>query len=176
MNDFSARIFIETPRLYVRTWSHNDIEDLYEVMSNPATHYHSNENPWNIERCKGLVDYCKKNDFGKKPGTFNCPLICRKNGHLIGLVALNRYLKDKNIPEIEFTINQNFWSKGYATEIGKAVLEYGFKKCDFPAIIGFTSPDNLASRKVMHKIGMKYQGQKRLNSQLYSFYQAEKAV
>ncbi|QSH40221.1 GNAT family N-acetyltransferase [Lentisphaerota bacterium ZTH] len=173
MNDFSARIFIETPRLYVRTWSQDDIEDLYNVMSNPAVHQYTAEKPWNIERCFEQIDYCIKNKFGQSPGLFNCPLICRKNGHLIGLVGLNPYLKDKNIPEIEFFINQSFWSKGYATEIGAAILEYGFKKCGFASITGLTSQENIASKKVLHKIGMRFVGNEPKNKKIYSFYQAK---
>jgi [ribosomal protein S5]-alanine N-acetyltransferase len=61
----------------------------------------------------------------------------------------NPFLEDENIPEIEWTISPDHWGNGYATEIGRAMLTYGFAVARFPAIMGFALPQHKASRRVM---------------------------
>jgi RimJ/RimL family protein N-acetyltransferase len=92
---------------------------------------------------------------------------------LIGDVGLNPFLEEERIPEIEWQISPEHWGKGYATEIGLAMLTYGFLEARFPAIMGFALQDHLISRKVMEKIGMTYRYDKEVDGQIKSFYRIE---
>lgn len=56
--------------------------------------------------------------------------------------------------EIGWRIASPFWNKGYATEAALAVLQFAFEKTDLQEIVSFTTSKNLASRRVMEKIGM----------------------
>ena len=47
-----------------------------------------------------------------------------------------------------------FWNHGYATEGALALLRFGFEEVGLEEIVSFTVADNLASRRVMEKIGM----------------------
>lgn len=107
-------------------------------------------------------------------GTFNCPLILRATDQLIGNVGLNPFLEDERMPEIEWQIDPEHWGKGYATEIGRAMLAYGFQEADFPAIIGFALSQHAASRRVMEKIGMTYLYDKEDQENSRSFYRIER--
>lgn len=57
-------------------------------------------------------------------------------------------------PEIEWQFGVEFWNKGYATEVGKTVIEAAFKKSNITKIYGMANPKNIASMTVMKKIGM----------------------
>ena len=50
------------------------------------------------------------------------------------------------------------WGQGVATEAARTVLDYGFRELGFDPIVGTIHPDNAASVRVMHKIGMKHMG------------------
>jgi [ribosomal protein S5]-alanine N-acetyltransferase len=93
---------------------------------------------------------------------------------LIGDVGLNPFLKDERIPEIEWQISPEHWGKGYATEIGRAMLSYGFQEAGFPAIMGFALSHHVTSRRVMEKIGMTYLYDKEDHGQTKSFYRIER--
>ena len=56
--------------------------------------------------------------------------------------------------EIGWRLASLHWNKGYATEGARAVLDYAFKQLKLDEIVSFTVPHNLASRRVMEKIGM----------------------
>jgi len=57
---------------------------------------------------------------------------------------------------IGWRICVDHWGKGYATEGAKAALEYGFSKLQLKEIVATCAVENAGSRKVMEKIGMKY--------------------
>ena len=167
------KIFIQSQRLYVRTWKPSDLDAWYQVMSHPQTHLYTGEEPWSREETKSQLEWLLDHRIGWEPGTFNCPLILRATNLLIGRVGLNPFLEDEHIPEIEWTISPQYWGKGYATEIGRAMLAYGFKEAEFPAIMGFALPQHWLSKRVMEKIGMIYLNDKAHHGKLYSFYRIE---
>jgi RimJ/RimL family protein N-acetyltransferase len=60
--------------------------------------------------------------------------------------------------EIGWRIRRTEWNQGYATEAAKACLDFGFKNLGLKKIYSFTSVHNLASERVMQKIGLKREG------------------
>jgi len=144
------------------------------VVSHPRTNINrSDKEPWLREQAQAWLEWHLDHRIGWEKATFNCPLILRATDQFIGSVGLNPFLEDENIPEIEWTISPDHWGKGYATEIGRAMLTYGFEVANFPAIMGFALPQHKASRRVMEKIGMTYLHDKEYQGQIRSFYRIE---
>ena len=56
--------------------------------------------------------------------------------------------------EIGWRLAADAWGVGYATEGARGVLAYGFGALGLRDIVSFTVPENLASRRVMERIGM----------------------
>ena len=56
--------------------------------------------------------------------------------------------------EIGWRLAKEFWNRGYATEGASACLEHGAAELGFDKIYSFTSVNNLASQRVMQKLGM----------------------
>ncbi|CDZ77327.1 Acetyltransferase (GNAT) family protein [Legionella massiliensis] len=56
--------------------------------------------------------------------------------------------------EIGWRLSSKYWNQGYATEGAKAVLHYAFNCLNIERLVSFTVVNNLASRRVMEKIGM----------------------
>lgn len=75
--------------------------------------------------------------IGVKEINFDAPFADPKPGHEIG-----------------WRLAQKFWGQGYATEGALAALHYAFDQWRMDHIWSFTVPENLASQKVMQKIGM----------------------
>jgi RimJ/RimL family protein N-acetyltransferase len=176
-----AKTVLESERLYVRTWREEDWRSFYRVMSEPAVQLYTAEEPWTEDQTREMIHWCVEHRLGWEPGYFNCPLIRRASGRggderLIGRVGLNPFYEKARIPEIEWTLGRAYWGQGYATEIGWAILRYGFEQAGFDEIVGFAHPDNAASRRVMVKIGMEYTGDREHDGRVNSFYSARKAV
>jgi RimJ/RimL family protein N-acetyltransferase len=61
--------------------------------------------------------------------------------------------------EVDYELDPAWWGRGLATEGTQAALRYGFMEHGLPRIIGATDPGHAASRRVMEKCGLSYQGE-----------------
>jgi RimJ/RimL family protein N-acetyltransferase len=62
-------------------------------------------------------------------------------------------------PEVEvgWTVVPERWGEGFATELGAAAIEVAFADLGLPDVVSFTLPENLASQRVMEKLGFVYE-------------------
>jgi RimJ/RimL family protein N-acetyltransferase len=58
--------------------------------------------------------------------------------------------------EIGWRFGVEYWNRGYATEGARAALAFGFDACGLTEIVSFTVPQNVRSRRVMERIGMRH--------------------
>lgn len=59
-------------------------------------------------------------------------------------------------PEIAYALKKSMWGKGLVTEALAACLDWIFIKTDIPCVHAVTDKENIASRRVMEKIGMRH--------------------
>lgn len=60
--------------------------------------------------------------------------------------------------EIGYIIHPDYWAKGYATEVAKLLIKFGFSTLNLHRIFATCDPRNLGSAKVLEKIDMTYEG------------------
>jgi len=77
------------------------------------------------------------------------------NGQVIGTVNLHEIDRTAGQCEIGFSIGSRWWNRGIMTEAAGAVIRYAFDPLDFVRITGWCAAENLASARVMEKIGMR---------------------
>ena len=58
--------------------------------------------------------------------------------------------------EIDFILDRSVWGKGYATEVGKASVQFGINKLKLKSIIGIVHPENIGSQRVLQKLKMAF--------------------
>lgn len=82
-------------------------------------------------------------------------LINKEDSAFIGISGLLKcnYL-GKESYEFGFILNDNFWGKGIATEIGKFWINYAKNKLKLDEILATASPENHASRRVLEKLDL----------------------
>ena len=78
----------------------------------------------------------------------------RKRLHVIGSCGLLKIPGGDQI-ELVYCIDPKLWNNGYATEAARAVVEYGFVEVGLPLLFGRCALDNIASRRVLEKVGMR---------------------
>ncbi|GAB3413812.1 GNAT family N-acetyltransferase [Flindersiella endophytica] len=61
--------------------------------------------------------------------------------------------------EIGWAVRPSHWGQGYASEIGRAGLEFAFEVLGARAVVSCTVRHNVRSRAVMERIGMRYAGE-----------------
>jgi ribosomal-protein-alanine N-acetyltransferase len=76
-------------------------------------------------------------------------------GRLIGHGGLN-YVREFEQTEVLWALHPDAWGHGYATEVARAALDYGFNTLGLNLIFAITLPDNHASQAVMKRLGLTY--------------------
>lgn len=147
----------------------NDVRELLLVMSDARVHTYTKDrdNPWDMRRTEEYIRYMIDKDF-KTLDCFHGAVIEKSSNRLIGLCGLNPYEADA--PEIEWKLGVPYWGKGYATELGRQMIECAFDTTSVKGIYGMAYPENAASRRVLEKIGMKYIGNRVFRDREDSFY------
>jgi RimJ/RimL family protein N-acetyltransferase len=78
-----------------------------------------------------------------------------RDGRLIGHGGLN-FVPEFEATEVLWALHPQTWGKGYATEMARAALRYGFETLGLELIFAITRPDNRASQAVMKRLGLSY--------------------
>ena len=60
--------------------------------------------------------------------------------------------------EVGYAFERAAWGRGYATEVASAIVQWGFEELGLERIVAVASPENAGSRRVMDKLGMRYEG------------------
>jgi len=81
----------------------------------------------------------------------------RAAGTLVGAIGLVITAADRRA-ELGYWIGRPYWNRGYATEAGRAVLDYGFGPLGLHRIMARHLARNPASGRVMQKLGMVQEG------------------
>lgn len=76
-------------------------------------------------------------------------------GRLVGHGGLN-FVPEFDATEVLWALHPDAWGHGYATEVARAALAYGFGTLKLDLIFAITLPDNLASQAVMKRLGLIY--------------------
>jgi ribosomal-protein-alanine N-acetyltransferase len=87
--------------------------------------------------------------------------IClRETEELIGAIGIE-VNRDHDCGELGYWIGKPYWNQGYCTEAASAAVEYGFNALDLNRIGAIHFMRNPASGRVMQKIGMRFEGERR---------------
>ncbi len=79
--------------------------------------------------------------------------LCLKDGLFIGRAGLSPFELTNEI-ELGYVLKQEVWGRGLATEAAAAVARWAFANLKVEHLIAFTHPQNMASQRVLIKIGM----------------------
>jgi [ribosomal protein S5]-alanine N-acetyltransferase len=79
-------------------------------------------------------------------------VIERTSDQLIGHGGL-QYLEQTSVVELGYYLGQPAWGFGFASELGRAVLAYGFEQLHLSEVVAVVRPENQASQRVLTKLG-----------------------
>ncbi|MEO6405166.1 MAG: GNAT family N-acetyltransferase [Ferruginibacter sp.] len=143
-----------TERLIMRKVSMEDIEQMFELRSNPdAMKYINRPLVKSIDDIKPLLE--KMNDNTQRIQW----AICFKNhDRVIGTIGYHIIEKDHYRAELGYMLHPDFWRKGLMNEAIPAVINYGFNEIRLHSIEARINPANEASSKILLKHKFKKEG------------------
>ncbi len=148
---------LKTERLQLRLFARDDLDALAAIYGDPAVMVFVGDGAVrDRERVRlGLEKMIALQD---ERGYAPWAVSERDDGALVGECGL--YPLEGVGPEVEltYTFARCVWGKGYATEAGRAALDYAFTTAGLGRVIAVAHPENTASIRVLEKLGMRADG------------------
>ncbi len=146
-------MILETTRLYLREHTTEDAENAYLLNSDPEVIKYTGDLAFiSIDEAR---DFLEKYNHYEKYGFGRWAVIEKATNVYLGWCGL-KYSPELDEFDIGFRVMKKYWNKGYATEAAMACLEIGFKRFGMKIIVGRAMKENLASIKVLQKIGLTF--------------------
>jgi len=146
---------ITTPRLVLRPIRSTDWVSLRLIDGDPAVM----ATLGGLRSEKETMAYAlAQEDHWERHGFGWWMAFLRETGAFVGRGGLRR-LEIEGVLEIEvgYALLQRFWGRGFATEIAEAAVRVGTEDLRLPRIVGITLMENDASRRVLEKVGFRYE-------------------
>ncbi len=150
-------IIFETPRLTLRQMTINDAPLLLELNSDPeVVKYLHEPTLQTIEQAQKVITDIILPQYRNNLGRW--AITTKADNNFIGWCGL-KYRPELDEIDLGYRLMQKAWGKGFATEAAQETLNYGFGILKLPIITGKAHIENLASIKVLEKIGMNFIGE-----------------
>ncbi len=147
---------IETERLILRAHCMDDIDRCVLMNQNPeVAEFVGYGMTFTRESMKKLLEETTFADY-KKYGYGRLAVVDKTNNLFIGFSGL-KYIPELDEVELGYRFFREYWGKGIATEAGKASIQFGKEHLGLKRIIGLVNPDNIASIRVLEKLGFQYE-------------------
>ena len=150
------RVGPETERLIHRAFVVDDAEAFFALNGDPEVLRHTGESPIaSVEDARAAI--AAYPDF-QTVGYGRWACVSRESGQVIGFCGL-KYLDELGVVDVGYRFLPRFWGQGLATEACSASLAYGFDVLGLARIVGLVLPENVASIRVLEKLGMTLEGE-----------------
>lgn len=152
---------IETKRLILRRYKAEDLNDLFEYLSDNEVVKYEPYKAMTLEETKENLTWRMETDE-------MIAVELKENHKMIGNIYLGK--RDFNSLEIGFVFNRSYWGKGYAKESSNAIIQFAFQN-GVHRIFAECDPCNENSWKLLEAIGL--QREAHLKQNVY-FWEDEK--
>ena len=151
-----SSLFFETERLLLRPLTFSDSLFTIELLNTEGyLTYIANRN---VHTTAQAEDYLRNGPLKSyETYGFGISLVALKHSHQpIGMCGLLKrdYLEH---PDIGFAFLPQYMSQGYAYEVASQTVQFGFAHLGLEKILGITLPTNVASIKLLERLGLLYE-------------------
>jgi len=147
---------LETDRLILRDVVPDDVDGFLAYMADPAYIRHLPLDPIDRAEVQALVDRVLLRQGPGPRERYFLAAVDRRSGRLIGEAIFKRTGEFEG--EMGWAVAGPDQGKGLATEIGRALIAFGFQELQLHRLIARCEIDNRASERVMAKLGMEREG------------------
>lgn len=148
---------ITTDRLLMRLFKTSDAPEVTRLCNNYNIYKNTLYLPYPYTKEDALSWIENHLDNFNNHRSYEFAITDKMTGKLYGAIALTNN-STFNHGEIAYWIGEDYWGNGYATEAGKAIIDFAFIEKQFHKVFARHFNSNPASGKVLQKLGMTLEG------------------
>lgn len=155
----TGTILLETDRLLLRRTVKSDIDEFFFIQLNPNIRRYLGTNRLgdDLEKNRKYFDEEKYNELNYYRWTIER----KEDNKILGCIYLNIHDEKARTAGIDYWIREDAWGNGYTTEASRKILNFAFDTLNINRIESCGGKDNPGTYKVMEKIGLKYEGERK---------------
>jgi RimJ/RimL family protein N-acetyltransferase len=157
-----ARVSLPTPtlhtdRLRLRPFNDSDADALFALHSSAHVLRYWDSPPWSERtRAERFIATCAR--MAEEGSGARVALDRASDQAFIGWCSLTRWNPDYRSASMGYCLDDAAWGHGYATEAGRALLQWAFDTLDLNRVQAETDTRNTASARVLEKLGFVREG------------------
>ncbi len=150
---------METARLVIRELVEGDLDALHAWRKHPAYRRYLPMPRQTRAEVEAELEAILRDQIDHRRVRYLLGVVEKMSGQVVGeaILKLGPALRHRQA-EIGWAVAESAKGKGYATEIGKALLDAAFGQFRLHRVFAMCGTDNTASRRVMEKLGLREEG------------------
>lgn len=150
---------LETDRLVLRKTVKSDIDEFFFIQLNPNIRRYLGTNRLgdDLEKNRKYFNEEKYNELNY----YRWTIVRKEDNKILGCIYLNIHDEKARTAGIDYWIREDAWGNGYTTEASRKILNFAFDTLNINRIESCGGKDNPGTYKVMEKIGLKYEGERK---------------
>ncbi len=153
---------LQTRRLTLRQFTLDDVSLIQQLNSDPEVLKYLHEPALQTEAdALAVLKNIILPQYNYKLGRW--AMHVKENNEFIGWCGL-KYRPEIDEVNLGYRLKQTSWGNGYATEAARHTLQYAFQTLQLQKIIGRAHIENIASIKVLEKIGMIFEKEEEIDN------------
>lgn len=155
----TGTIPLETDRLLLRRTVKSDIDEFFFIQLNPNIRRYLGTNRLgdDLEKNRKYFNEEKYNELNY----YRWTIVRKEDNKILGCIYLNIHDEKARTAGIDYWIREDAWGNGYTTEASRKILNFAFDTLNINRIESCGGKDNPGTYKVMEKIGLKYEGERK---------------
>jgi [ribosomal protein S5]-alanine N-acetyltransferase len=149
---------LKTERLLLREFRLEDEAAIYEYASDPEVVRFAGWGPSDISIVRANLQRRLEDQRNWPRNSIEAAVELRTNSCLIGIMRLTVLDHANRTADFGYTFNRRYWNNGYGTEGARALLHFAFSYLGMHRVWATCDVRNLASVRVMEKLGMRREG------------------
>lgn len=145
-------MILETDRLYLRQLEMNDALRMSEYRNKEEVAKYQSWDHYSIEEATKRIQHCQQVNVYNQPKTdYHLAIILKQEEKLIGDLFIE--VINRKVFVLGYTLDSDYWSCGYATEIISAFMDYMKQTYQFKKVICYAYVDNARSIRLLKRLG-----------------------
>ena len=149
---------IETKHLLIREFQTDDWLAVHSYATDSEVFRYQHWGPNSEDDSREFVKMTIDQQTEVPRRSYELAIIEKSSNKLIGAVGIRIKSSTNRDADMGYTLGRSRWGNGFGTEAAQAILNFGFTELNLHRIWATAAPENLASIRVLEKVGMKYEG------------------
>jgi ribosomal-protein-alanine N-acetyltransferase len=151
-------ISLETPRLILRQFTETDAAAASYNSKQPIVAHNMSDMVLHTEEeALKWIQWINNDKFDISIPCVMLAVVLKSSKKCIGLVGVSPKYEINNEIEISYEIAEEYQGHGYGTEAAKAIIWWAFEKGGQDVLSAIIKPTNIASKRVIEKLGFVYE-------------------